>query len=147
MGDSRENILTQHLRAYDSKLYAQREQNGAIHVYREGSRIETFEHNGETYLYLKVQPMFVLALTDNWNIKGRPVDWGIDPLINRIQEIDAWNKGLTIDEMIQGYDKRTENIAKDRRNQNEAWLYDNRSIFKKSFNEVNTSNLNVKTKG
>jgi hypothetical protein len=147
MGDSRENILTERLSAYDSKLYAKREHNGCIYVYRKASKIVRFEHKDQSYLYPQESPMFVLALTDNWNVKGKPVDWGIEPLMNRIQEIDAWNRGLTIDAMIQGYEKQTENLARDRHNQNEAWLYDNRSIFKKTFNDTNTSNLNVKTKG
>jgi len=141
MRDARERRLTQELRAYDSKLYAKRESNGSIHVYREGVRFFPFEYHGNNFLASFPSPHFVLALTHNWSLKGRPVDWGIEPLMNRIREIDGWRDDRVADKLIDSYEKVAEQKEKDLRNKNEAFFYDQRSEFKKAFSDINTSNM------
>lgn len=141
--DSRTRILTEHLRRYESKLYAIRDdKTKAIHVMREGTIVcGPFEHEGIKYLYTKPSPHFIMALTDNWNVRGTPVDWGIEPLLARLQEIDSWNRGRTVDDLIKSYEKRDASMARDRMNQHESWAYDHRSLFKKDWKDINTSNL------
>ena len=139
--------ITKHLKGLDSKLYAVKdERSNVIHVYREGTRLEHFEHNGVKYVYPRTSPHFILALTDTWTANGRPVEWGIEPLMQRMADIDSWNRGRTVDELIARYEKRDAEKDRDRVNMHEAWLRDNRSVFKKAFNEINTSSLNVKEK-
>lgn len=145
--DSRTDILTSHVRKIDPLLYCEREHNGMICVYRASKRVEFFMYEGKKYLYLVSAPNIILALTDNWSVRGNPVDWGIEPLIHRLQEIDCWNKGRTADDLIDDYEKMQESKDRHRMNTHEAFLRDKRSVFKKAFNEINTSNLNVKERG
>ena len=144
MGDSRTRILTEHLKKIDSKLYATRCSDGRIDVYRKAKRFIPFEYEDKKFLYSVDQPNFILALTDNWSVRGKPVEWGIDPLIHRMQEIDAWNKGLTAEDFIKDYEKADESRARARMNSHEAFLKDARPAFKKAFNDINTSNMDVK---
>lgn len=144
MQDSRTRTLTSHLKGIDGKLYAERELGGMICVYRESTRGESFEHDGQRYVYPRSHPHLILALTHNWNVNGVPVEWGIEPILHRMQEIDLWNRGRTANELIESYEKSDQIRAKDRRNMYEAWSGDNRSVFKKAFKDINTSNMNVK---
>jgi len=141
--DSRTKLLTQYLKELDPKLFAKRE-GEMIVVYRDSNRMEHFEYEGQKYGYVKTSPIYILALTDNWTSKGRPVEWGIEPLMRKMRAIDSWNQGFTADDLIQSYEARDASNARDRINGHEAWLRDNRSMFKKAFNDINTSNLDVK---
>lgn len=147
MEDSRTRTVTAHLKDYDRLLYARRESTGAIHVYRESKRPYSFEYNGDRYTALLSQPFFILALTDNWTITGKPVEWGIEPLMYRIKSIDSHKNGITIDKLLEDYTRGAEAKDKKRQNDNESWLRDNRNVFKKAFDGINTSNLDGKRKG
>lgn len=144
MGDSRTRVLTKHLRRYDDKLYAKREQTGAIHVYRDGVGFYPFEWNGLNFKASFPSPDFVLALTDNWTVRGRPIEWGIEPLLHRIQKIDGWRNDHMADKLIEGYERRDMQKKKDLHNQNEAFFGDHHRQFKKAFSEINTSNMDLK---
>lgn len=85
----------------------------------------------------------VFALTDNWNITGTPVDWGIEPIMARIKAMDMWNRGLR--DIIDTMDKETEKVeeSKERNMKNnvESFLYDFKSEFAKATKDINTSQL------
>lgn len=148
MSDSRAKLLTSHLKEYDHDLYAIRESStGTIHVYRKAKRPIHFNYDDVNYVALVENPQFILALTDNWTLKGRPVDWGIDPLLERIRSIDSFNAAKKVQDLIASYEARSAQKDKDRKDSHEAWLRDNRNVFKRAFNDINTSNLNVKQKG
>lgn len=123
--DAKVGSLNKHLRFHDSELYAQRESNGVINVYRKAIPY----------------PHFIMSLTDTWNASGKPVDYGVEVVIARVKAHDLWNRSDMIDELIKDYEKSYESKERDRKNNIEAFLYDFRSQFKKAFNDVNTSNL------
>lgn len=144
MGDSRTKLLTRHLRGYDRKLYAVRVSNGCIHVYRESTGFYPFEYDGISFLASYSSPNFILALTDDWTIRGRPVEWGVEPLMRRIQEIDCWRDDRIGEKLLQSYSKSEETKQKDLRNKNEAFFADQRSEFKKAFKDINVSHMDMK---
>lgn len=148
MSDSRVNLLTKHLREYDKDLYAIRESSkGMIQVYRKATRPYYFEYEGVNFVALMSNPQYILALTDNWSLTGKPADWGVDQLLLRIRSIDSFNAGKKAEDLIKSYEASQARKDKQRQDDNEAWLRDNRNVFKNAFNEINTSNLNVKEKG
>ncbi len=146
--DSRTKTLTEHLRRYESKLFAQRDdETKVIHVMREGTITMGPLHYGEMkFYYTKSAAHFIMCLTDNWTLSGSPRDWGIDLVINRLQEIDSWNRAKMFEEMREGREKTTKAQEKDRINKHEAWLRDNKNIFKRAFNDINVSSINSKEK-
>lgn len=142
MVSERIRVLNKGLRAHDSMLYARREDNGMVNVYRKGIRWDALEFQGNTLQYVREQPVFVLALTHNWSLTGQPVEWGIEPVISKIKESDFQRTGvLACDELAKEREKAKE--LRDRANRNDiaARAYDLRGEFAKATNDINTSSM------
>ena len=146
--DARTRTLTKHLKGYESKLFAERDdETKVIHVMREGTITLGPLHYGEfKFKYTKSSAHYIMSLTDNWTLSGKPREWGIDQVIARLREIDSWNRARMFEEMREGREKTSKTQEKDRINKHEAWLRDNKNIFKRAFNDINVSSINSKEK-
>jgi len=140
MVGERERVLTKHLKAHDSKLYAKREEYGAIHVYRETVGFDVCDWEGGKLLISRLQPHFVFALTDNWTVTGKPIEWGIEPVMARVKEMDLWNQN-TLEKILAHNQAIDESNDRSRMTNHEAFAADIRSQFKKAFSDVNVSSL------
>lgn len=120
--------ITRALRSYDPCLYAQNTHENRIDIYRK---------NRESIS----PPHFLFSLTDTWQTTGRPVEWGVEPLMNRIRAMDLWRDDQFVEKWIAQHEKAQESRDRDRRNSVEAFLYDFRSQFQKATNDINTSTL------
>lgn len=144
VGRMRVDQITSAVRAYDSKLYCRANEVGKLSVYRKSHRIETYDlGEGKVLHFIRPAPYFVFALTDNWKASGRPVDWGIEPILARLKAIDLWHRDLA-EEIIQQEEKHAQSVARDRRNSIESFMYDFRDTFKKATNDINTATLEKK---
>lgn len=138
--------ITREIQSHDRLLYCERNEAGRLCVYRKSTRYETYHLSDDaTLVWARPTPYFVFALTHNWKIDGRPVDWGLCPIMARLKAIDLWNRDLA-EEIIQDEEKRIESMARDRRNTTEAFLLDFRRQFAKAFDGVNTANMAKKDK-
>lgn len=126
--DSRIRTLTKHLRAHDSLLYATSHKEGRIDVYRKSSLSSS-------------PPHLVFPLTENWTLNSRPVEWGIEVILARINAHDLWRDDCFLESISEANDKVDEGKERDRRNNTEAFLYDFKSQFARATNDVNTSCL------
>lgn len=135
----RAGCLTEHLKEHDRALFAQKH-DGVIHVFRKTTRIESCGWNGGTLLYTRDDKAHVLSLTDDWSIRGKPVDWGTEPVMSRLREIDGWNRHL-FDEMLEQH--QAVDSQKDRRfkSNNEDFLKDFRPQFARAYNEFSVGQL------
>ena len=86
-------------------------------------------------------PHYVFSLTEDWSLQGRPVEWGILPIIERLKAIDLWNNGVTAEDVIQNYEEKAEKGKRHLRNNIEAFMSDFRRGFAKATDSVNTSLL------
>lgn len=127
---------------FDRKLYAERRGN-RIDIFREDYKYRTYDVDGLTLQALKPAPYHVISLTDNWNMFGTPVEWGILPILQKLSEIDLWKRDL-VGEIESLYEKRKASEDRALQNNIEAFLYDYRRQFVRDFGEFNTSNLNKK---
>lgn len=137
---SRENVLTRKLKRYDRDLFAKKVGN-QIHIYRKISTWTGSQLDGYHILALKDGFQFVFALTNNWSASGEPVEVGIDPIINRLRAIDIWSNPNFLKDFEAQMEETEKTKRKDFRNTTEAFLYDFHRDFKKTFNDVNTSNM------
>lgn len=128
MSDSRLRTYNLELKAHDRDLYAERMGNGVIHVYRKHA-----DSLGPT--------QFVFALTDDWKATGRPVEWGIVPLITKLKACDLTSNPMLFENLIADYEKHDAAKESDRKNSFEAMAYDLAHGFKKDFRYTNTSSL------
>lgn len=76
----REQRLTQVVKQYDPSLLVKQDETGTMHLIRKAS---------SSGLCSRPDYMSIFSLTDNWLPSGRAVDWGIEPLMARIREIDS----------------------------------------------------------
>lgn len=125
----RAETVTRYLKEHDSQLYASRQPTGVIWVLR---RNRARPH----------EPHFIFALTDNWTAQGRPVEWGILPILNRIKAIDLWNSGdSVVERVIADYERAEESDRRAARNSIESFLIEFRKPFARATDGINTSLL------
>ncbi len=114
---------TRHLRKYDKDLYAGHTKDGVLCVLRRVKTYELVTEGDDFKLYdLKARTQFVIALTDNWKMSGRPIPWGIDKVVTKIKEMDTQSNELLFEELDRQNEKVEETKKRDFRNNAEAFL-------------------------
>ena len=133
---------TRALKSYDSDLYAGLSKDGLACVFRKSKRYELVaELDGIPLLNLKDDKQFVIALTDNWLASGKPREWGIDFVLQKVKSIDA----LANERFIEEIDEQNERVEKSRarslKNEMEAFWSHERRRFAKATNDILTHSL------
>lgn len=138
--DNREWVLTKHLKGHDRKLFCKRMRSGAYGVFRESVRWETFAYESGVLSYLRPADHFIFALTHDWRSDGKPVDWGIEPVLEKIKASDSHQRDIAA-EAIESYERLKEKKAKQVSSNAEAFFSDYRREFARSTNHLNTSTM------
>ncbi len=126
--DGRVKEVNRVVRGYDKYLFAQRERNGAIHIYRRTSN--------------PADPMhIVFCLTNNWVASGRPVEWGLEVIVSRLRAMDLWADETELDRIERQNIIRDASKERSRQNNVESFLYDFRKQFARATDGINTSAL------
>lgn len=135
--------LTQELKTYSKDLYAERASNGTVQVYRKTVRWESFEFQGKSLAVSRLRPELVFPLTDTWTVRGKPVEWGIEPVSWKIREMDAQRDDSYLERM-EKENERVDQIRKQSHlNEVKATAADMRKDFAKAVNDINTSALDM----
>lgn len=129
MGAGRINYLNRELKTHDSQLFVQETKAGRLDVYRKSS------FGGHP-------PHYIFSLTDSWTTEGKPIEWGVDVIINRIKAHDIWRDDSFVENIIRDLEKAEEGKKRDFRNSVESFLLDFRRQFAKATDSVNTGTLN-----
>lgn len=141
--------ITSELKKYDRELYCGELPSGVPAIFRRTVRQEVYDLNDEDHSQLTVfkdAPHLVFSLTDNWNVAGAIVDWGIEPILARLKAMDLWQNPKFVESLIDSNEKIQAGQTKDRRNNTESFLYELRDKFKKDWKDINTSNVAKKDK-
>lgn len=133
--------VTQEIKSYSKDLYAERSPNGSVQIYRKKTRWETFEFEGKTLHVSRLEPQLILNLTDDWTKRGRPVEWGLEPLASKIREMDTHRDDTMYDRMLKENQRVDEMNARYTYNEFKAAAADCRKEFAKATNDINTSTL------
>jgi hypothetical protein len=138
---------TKALRRYDRDLFVERTKDGALCVFRKVKRfVPVCVDEGFKLLNLIEDRQLVFALTENWTMRGKPVDWGIDDVLGRVQSLDHW-ANVDLVERLDAENERIDQIrAKDMRNEMEAFWSDNRERVKKATGDILTHSLSKDNK-
>lgn len=127
------------LKAHDSKLFVIKTHRGVLQVYREPEKslgLYRPDISGSI-----PTPMLVFCLTDNWRLDGRPVRWGVEPVMNRLRAMDSWADSLSFDEMKSNRERLEADESRQRTNEFRAIAADMRRDFAKATNDINTSTI------
>ncbi len=141
--DAREWEMTKHLRAHDKDLICRRSGlDGPYCVLQKSQAWDSYQlGEGATLTYSRPTFNLVFALTDTWTKQGKPRNWGIEPVIQRVKEHRFERHEEQLRELEASYAKAKEASAKDLSNTSEAFLRDFRSQYAKATNDINTSTL------
>lgn len=137
---NRIRALNRELKFFDQKLYAVKTEQGLVQIYRKGIRWESFDTGFGVLFYSRSDPHYILSLTDDWSLHGEPVDWGIEPLLARLREIDEHNQDV-LGRIHEENRKKEELRKRAYSNERKAMAYDLRRDFARAVNDVNTSTL------
>lgn len=139
----RADVVTSEIRKHDPKLFC-RSREGKLCIYRESTRVETYYLDDNVILHsVRSAPHFVMALTDSWKFDGEAVDWGLEPILARLRDMDLWNRDL-VSEMEKKHDEHEQKKLRELRNNSEDFLYEFRDKFKETFKDVNVSTVHKK---
>lgn len=139
--DSQVRFITKVVRSHDRALFARRSRLGHIDIMRRATRAEAFAVGSDVVVNFKESPQLVFSLTDNWTANGKPVNWGSEVVLQRLQKIDAWNRADFLRELEEQDRKAKESADRDRKNRDEAFLYDMHGQFKETFKDVRVANM------
>ncbi len=133
---------TRALKRYDSDLYAGRSKDGLPCVFRKSKRFEVVgEWDDFKLLNLCEDKQFIFALTDNWLASGKPRDWGIDFVMNKIKSIDALANERFLEEIDAENEKLDKSRARSIKNEMEAFWSHERRRFAKATDGILTHSL------
>ncbi len=90
----RAHQITKAIQGYDSMLYAKKGYQDRIDIFRKTFRYEPYEVDGTTIHHLIEEPYRVFCLTDTWNASGRPVEWGVEPILAKLRASDLWKRDI-----------------------------------------------------
>lgn len=139
MNDWRVQRITQEVKKYDRRLYAVRASNGMIQIHRKADRIEASDFNMTMPELSSLNPQFILALTDTWKLSGKPVEWGLEPIMRMIRNMDSWNQPDMLDELHRRQEADKERKQRRFRNDIRAMAADMRKDFARATNDLSTS--------
>lgn len=127
---------TRALKRYDPDLFAEKNRDGVMCVFRMYKRYEPVCVTDDLkFLNLVSAKQFVFALTENWTLLTKPRMWGIDRVLDRIREIDLRANERLFDEMDHAHEKVDESNRRHLMNEAEAFFADNRKQFADSFDQ------------
>ncbi len=133
---------TRALKRYDPDLYAGRNIDGVPCVFRKSKRYHMIcDWDGGALLELKADKQFIFAITDNWVLSGRQIDWGIDDVIGHVQSIDAVANERLFDEMDEHNERIEKSKSRALKNEMEAFWSHERRRFAKATDDILTHSL------
>lgn len=136
MMDSYVRRLTKELKSYSRDLYAERSPNGGVQIYRKTTRYESYDFDGKTLTVAIPQAQLIVCLTDDWTMKGNPVEWGIEPVCWKIRSIDSHRDDSYFEKMLELREQSEKNKKRELSNNMKAIAADMRQDFAKATNDI-----------
>lgn len=138
---SRIDRITREVKKYDRHLYCALDGKGRPAIYRKGYKWTSFMYN-DCVIHHQIRDDYnVMTLTHDWSQRGQVVDWGLEPIMQRLRAIDCWQS----DSEINAFEKTNEEYEakKDRHltNKTEDIAREMAPVFKKTFSDVNTASM------
>lgn len=140
--DAKLRQISQLLKRYDSDLIPRRFMDGALGIMRKRRGFDFYRFGDHSVLWFaRDWEDLVLPVTDNWSETGNPVDWGIEPIFWKIQQLDGWRDDGDYDRFCEDREQRRRNRDRAFRNEMRARAADLRREFARATNDINTSTV------
>lgn len=132
------------VKRFDKDLIARRSRDGVLQVCQEVRYWDAIDLEDKTVFYPRSVPTLVFSLTDNWSANGKPVSWGYEPLYFKLREISFERRDEMIADMEHNNQKARESKDRALKSRIEDAAYEACDVFKKTFNDINTANMDKK---
>lgn len=133
--------INRRLKRFDRSLFTYTNIEGKVLVMRKADRLEASDYHQEEMNLDEIRPQIIFALTHDWTVYGRSVDWGIEPILEKLRSMDSWASTAWISEMRKENERIKEDKKRMERNEFRATASDMRKEFAKATNDINTSTL------
>ena len=109
--------LNQLAKSYDSTLFATGNEGQPLIIWRDMPMYEFSPtgRDGEGYTYAGRSRQFVLALTDTWDMRGRPIEWGWEPVRAQLAAMDSHNNGRDLLSEVRSHNESIDKYQKNKR--------------------------------
>lgn len=136
--------ITNAIQTHDRELYAKHD-GKAIRIYRKCKELRREMLKADVSVWNVVRnDHLVMSITDTWGVTGKPVDWGIEPIMARLRALDLWNESNLADKFFKDEEKLEKSKDREFKNTVESFLYDFKSQFQAATKDINTANMSKK---
>lgn len=144
--DAKLKQVSQLLKRYDSDLIPRRFMDGTLGIMRKRRDFDFYRFEAQNFVlwFARDWEDLVLPCTDTWTESGRPVDWGIEPIFWKIQQLDGWRDDTDYDQFCKTREEKTRLRDRSFRNELRAAAADCRREFARATNDINTSTIEKK---
>ena len=126
--------LTMAVRRHDAELAAYRGADGVARVYRSNKGLDGKDSN-----------QLVTSLTHDWSTSGRRTEWGVDSVLDRLNELDVNVRGGEVySRIVEERERLDRDEARMRENEARAVAADIRRDVARAFNDFNLSTVDKK---
>ena len=137
----REQRLNQIVKQYDPYLFIMRGSDEKLYLHRNVVRWDSYDVDGSVLHCSRLDPVMIMALTDTWTPQGKSVDWGIEPLLMRLKEIDSHRSHEIIDRINMAQELREESAQRKLANNTDSFAREIRTAVKQDFKDYNVSSI------
>lgn len=138
----REYKIDSFIKRYDPKLFVQKNKDGVLQILREKYALKPYEIDDITIHCLEPSHEYIMSLTDNWGYSGKPIDWGLEPIWQKLSAIDGWKPNSFINQDFENENRKVdEEKSRSFKNKTEDFVKDFHGTFKKTFADVNTASM------
>lgn len=136
--------ITREVRNHDRNLFCKENVEGMLCIHRKTTAYDAYHFDGVHLVHARPSSELVIPLSDNWSIRGKPVEWGIEPILAKLRSIDLASRPEMFGDLNREYEKGFESERRDLRNKTEAFASEFHSQFKKTFSDVRVANMDKK---
>ncbi len=132
------------IKEHDSKLFLNRNYLGEIQIMRKSFKMVPHEIDGRIVYVQTPSPHYIMSLTEDWTGRTRPVDWGVEPIMRRLKEIDDWGSDSSFERMLRDNERIEERKKKSFASLTEDVALEWRKDFKKHTEDILTHSVDKK---
>lgn len=143
--DWRDKRINDELKKHDPLLFIKSDHNGIRHVMRKNTKVKEYDL-GDNYKMLVYEPSpeYIMSLTKDWTMRGESVEWGLEPIAQRLRDIDSWNPNSIANQFFKHNEKVDDKKAKRRDDNMEDLAREYLPVLKRHFKDTNTSQMDMK---
>jgi hypothetical protein len=142
--DSYQRRVHKLVNEFDKNLVCRRGPDGVPRVIQQVTDWTLFDLDGTTVAYPVTKDHLVFSLTDNWSGKGKPVEWGLEPIFQKLREISIERRDAQIRELEDEQRKAEELKEKRAMSKFEDIALETRDIYKKTFSDTLLHSVDMK---